>query len=479
MFCSYDHFMQKDTPIPDTAAKGVDMPHTNRPYKSSYRYRRYCHFPRISFSFSLCAYMIAFSRCRFGKETSAAQYPPVRNLEALPLMRYNNCWQLFIPLDLSRFSPGLRPKPKSMAYDAAINFRRSMMKNRQRQKDTLFSILIFCSAFAVNLLIQKLFTTQTLVPMIFVFGVFLISLKTHGYCYGITSAIVSVFAVNFAFTYPYYAFDFFVEESILSAVIMLIVAVSTSTLNIRIRDQEKLRSENEKERMRGNLLRAISHDLRTPLTSIYGSSSTLISKYDALPKEQQLKLLGEIQEDSEWLIRMVENLLSVTRIDGAKVEVVKTPTVLDELIDSVLMKFSKKHPNQKVITQIPEEFVDIPMDSLLIEQVLLNLLENAVFHAKGMTELTLSVSLVGDKAVFEVADNGCGLPDDALQKIFTGSYEKSAAPVDGTRSNMGIGLSVCAAIVKAHGSEITAENRKGGGAVFRFALERGGEDDGQ
>ena len=293
------------------------------------------------------------------------------------------------------------------------------MKNRQRQKDTLFSILIFCSAFAVNLLIQKLFTMQTLVPMIFVFGVFLISLKTHGYCYGITSAIVSVFAVNFAFTYPYYVFDFFVGESILSAVIMLAVAVFTSTLNSRIRDQEKLRTENEKkERMRGNLLRAISHDLRTPLTSIYGSSSTLISKYDALPKEQQLKLLGEIQEDSEWLIRMVENLLSVTRIDGAKVEVVKTPTVLDELIDSVLMKFSKKYPNQKVITQIPEEFVDIPMDSLLIEQVLLNLLENAVFHAKGMTELTLSVSLVGDKAVFEVADNGCGIPEDALQKDF-------------------------------------------------------------
>ena len=224
------------------------------------------------------------------------------------------------------------------------------MKNRQQQKDILFSLLIFCCAFAVNLLIQKIFTTQTLVPMIFVFGVFLISLKTHGYLYGITSAIVSVFAVNFAFTYPYYAFDFFVEESILSAVIMLVVAVSTSTLNSRIRDQEKLRAESEKERMRGNLLRAISHDLRTPLTSIYGSSSTLISKYDALPKEQQLKLLGEIQEDSEWLIRMVENLLSVTRIDGAKVEVVKTPTVLDELIDSVLMKFSKKHPNQKVIT---------------------------------------------------------------------------------------------------------------------------------
>ena len=341
------------------------------------------------------------------------------------------------------------------------------MKNRQRQRDTLFSIAVFLSAFAINLLIQKLFTTQTLVPMIFVFGVFLISLKTHGYRYGIVSAIVSVFAVNFAFTYPYYAFDFFVEESILSAVIMLIVAISTSALNIRIRDQEllrvreqeKLQAESEKERMRGNLLRAISHDLRTPLTSIYGSSSTLMTKYDALSKEQQLKLLGEIREDSDWLIRMVENLLSVTRIDDSKVEVVKTPTVLDELIDSVLMKFSKKHPNQKVVTRIPDDFVDIPMDSILIEQVLLNLLEN--------------------QAVFEVADNGCGIPEDALQKIFAGNYEKTAAPVDGTRSNMGIGLSVCAAIIKAHGSEIFAENRESGGAVFRFSLERGGDDDGQ
>ena len=351
------------------------------------------------------------------------------------------------------------------------------MKHQQRKEDILFSVCVFFGAFAINLLIRKLFTTQPLVPMIFVFGVFLISLKTHGYCYGIISAFLSVFAVNFAFTYPYYTLDFSVEESILSAIIMLVVAVSTSTLNIRIRDQENLRAESEKERMRGNLLRAISHDLRTPLTSIYGSASTLISKKNALSEGQQLKLLGEIQEDSEWLIRMVENLLAVTRIDGAKVKIVKTPIVLDELIDSVLMKFSKKHPNQKVITQIPADFVDIPLDSILIEQVLLNFLENAVFHAKGMTELKLSVSLAGDKAVFEVADNGCGIPEEILDKIFTGCYKKSAAPIDGTRSNMGIGISVCAAIIKAHGSEIFVENRKGGGAVFRFSLARGCDDE--
>ena len=353
------------------------------------------------------------------------------------------------------------------------------MRDNQRQKDIFYSIIIFCSVFSFNFLIQRYFAAQALGPMIFVFGVFLISLKTHGYCYGVISAIVSVFAVNFAFTSPYYVFNFVVEESILSAIIMLAVAISTSALNIRIRDQEKLRAESEKERMRGNLLRAISHDLRTPLTSIYGSCSTLISKYDALSKEQQIKLMREIQEDSEWLIRMVENLLSVTRIDGAKVAVIKTPTVLDELIDSVLMKFSKMHPEQRIITSIPDEFIDIPIDSLLIEQVLLNLLENAVFHAKGMTELTLSVSLQGDKAIFEVADNGCGISNEILNGIFTGSYERTAAPVDGTRGNMGIGLSVCAAIIKAHGGEICAENRSGGGAVFRFSLERGDDYDGQ
>ena len=225
--------------------------------------------------------------------------------------------------------------------------------------------------------------------------------------------------------------------------------------------------------------RQVSHDLRTPLTSIYGACSTVIENYDSLEKEQKLKLLGEACSDAQWLNRMVENLLSVTRFDGGQVAVQKTPTVLDELIDTVLVRFQKRYPKVPVTTYLPDSFIVIPMDSMLISQVLTNLLENAAVHAEGMTQLTLRVFTLGSRAVFEVSDNGCGIPAEALDRIFAGSYEKSAAPVDGTRSNMGIGLSVCAAIVKAHGSEITAENRKGGGAVFRFALERGGEDDGQ
>lgn len=345
--------------------------------------------------------------------------------------------------------------------------------------DLLLTAAILAMATVLCTLLRRIDDGSGYVNLIFVLAVATISRWTEGYFWGIFSAVSGVLLVNYVFTYPYWEFNFTITGYPFTFLAMLTVSMMISAMNTQIKKQERLRIETEKEAVRANLLRAMSHDIRTPLTSIVGNTAAILENEDSFSPEQKRRLLEDVNEDAQWLIRMVENLLSVTRIDGAKVKVVKTPTVLDELIDSVLMKFSKKHPNQKVITQIPDEFVDIPMDSLLIEQVLLNLLENAVFHAKGMTELTLSVSLVGDKAVFEVSDNGCGLPEDALQKIFTGSYEKSAAPVDGTRSNMGIGLSVCAAIVKAHGSDITAENRKGGGAVFRFALERGGEDDGQ
>lgn len=120
--------------------------------------------------------------------------------------------------------------------------------------------------------------------------------------------------------------------------------------------------------------------------------------------------------------------------------------------------------------EIPEEFVSIPMDTMLIEQVLMNLLENAVFHAKGMKNLELKVQTRGQWAVFRVEDDGCGISEERLPKLFTGKLD-SEAPTDTGRSNMGIGLNVCSAIIKAHGGEIWANNREKGGAVFCFKLE--------
>ena len=345
-----------------------------------------------------------------------------------------------------------------------------MDSKKQILTDGLFTAGILIAVFLVNLFLVMQFDTKTMTPMIFVLGVFLVSFRTQGYGFGIAASLVSVLAVNWAFTYPYWAFDLISPECISSAVVMLIVSTMTGALTTRLKQQEKLKAEAEKERMRGNLLRAVSHDLRTPLTSIYGSCSAIIENFESIPKEKQMLLLRDIQEDSQWLNRMVENLLSVTRVDGDRVRLSKHGVVLEELIDALLMKFHKHYPDKKIRVSIPEEFVSIPMDPVLIEQVLMNLLENAVFHAVGMQNLWLRVELEDQYAVFSVIDDGCGIPEEKMPHLFTG-LPGSGMPADSTRSNMGIGLSVCKTIIKAHGGELKAENRPEGGARFCFALE--------
>ena len=344
-----------------------------------------------------------------------------------------------------------------------------MKKNTHYIKNSLFSLLILTASFVICLLIQNVFQTEALIPAIFVLAISLISFVTEGYIFGVISALISVLMFNFAFSLPFFEFNFTIPENIISAVIMIIVTIITGTLATQIKRQEAIKAESEKERMRANLLRAVSHDLRTPLTTIYGASSTMIDNFDILSEEQKFNMLKGIREDSQWLTRMVENLLSVTRLDGGNVKILKTSVALEELIDSVLKKFRKRYPGQKVTLDIPEDFISIPMDALLIEQVLVNILDNAVEHAEGMTELKLKVAVSEQKAFFSISDNGCGIEPERLKTIFTG-YGGGSTPTD-TKINSGIGLSVCATIIKAHGGEITAQNRNDGGAVFSFALD--------
>lgn len=343
-----------------------------------------------------------------------------------------------------------------------------MKKSTEYIKNFFLSMLILAGAFILCLIIQFVFQAEAIVPAVFVLAVFLISLVTEGYIYGIISALVSVLALNFAFAQPLFRFDFTIPENLISAIIMIIVTILTGTLATKIKRQEAIKAESEKERMRANLLRAVSHDLRTPLTTIYGSSSTLLDNFALFSNKQKLAMLKGMKEDSQWLTRMVENLLSVTRLDGGNVKILKTPVVLEELVDSVLLKFRKRYPEQTVEIDIPDEFITIPMDALLIEQVLINILDNAAEHAEGMTELRLKVFTIDKKAVFEISDNGCGIEPERLSTIFSGYG--GGAPTD-TKINSGIGLSVCATIIKAHGGDICAENLKNGSALFRFTLD--------
>lgn len=346
-----------------------------------------------------------------------------------------------------------------------------MRIERKQVRSVIFTILILSTAFIINMLLEYFFQADSLIPAVFTLAVFFISLYTEGMYYGIVASLLSVLALNFAFRYPYFAFNFSMVENIVSAIIMLVITIMSCILSSRLKQQEKIKAETDKEKMRANLLRAVSHDLRTPLTTIYGSSSAIVEKYDRLTKVQILQLAEGIKEDSQWLMGMVENLLSVTRIDNDGVKIIKTSIVLEELIDAVLMRFKKRYPDQDIIVDIPDDFISIPMDAVLIEQVIVNILENAVQHGIGMTELKLKVFVVGSKAIFEISDNGCGIEKDKISKIFSGYFENKEAPADYHKRSMSIGLSVCASIIKAHEGSITAENRKEGGCCFRFALD--------
>ena len=345
------------------------------------------------------------------------------------------------------------------------------MKKKIVLRDIAFTTVILCVAFAVSLGIVWLFDTHSAIPAIFSLAVFLISRYTEIYIYGVAASLIGMLAVNFAFTFPYFKFNFIILENLVSAIVMLIISMMTSVLTTELKRQEKLRMETEKEKMRANLLRAISHDLRTPLTTIYGSSSAMVENVQTLSKEQMAELADDIREDAQWLIGMVENLLSVTKIDSGDVKLIKTPVVLEELIDSVLVRFKKRYPKQEVQIEIPDEFIDIPMDAVLITQVIVNMLENAVQHAKGMKNLILRVSTKEGYAVFEIIDDGCGIPKERMNRIFTGYFETGELPADNQKRNMGIGLSVCASVIKAHEGELTVENLEEGGCCFRFVLK--------
>ncbi len=346
-------------------------------------------------------------------------------------------------------------------------------------RDIAFTIIVLCVAFLAGLGIMQHFATHTPIPAIFTLAVFLISRYTEAYVYGVAGSLVGMLAVNFAFTFPYFKFNFVIYENLVSAIVMLSISIMTGVLTTELKRQEKMRMETEKEKMRANLLRAISHDLRTPLTTIYGSSSLMVENAKVLSKEQMAELADDIREDSQWLIGMVENLLSVTKIDSGDVKIIKTPVVLEELVDSVIVRFKKRYPKQKVQIEIPDEFINIPMDAVLMTQVLVNMLENAVQHAKGMKNLVLRVYTNGGDAVFEIIDDGCGIPKERMERIFTGYFETGDLPADNQKRNMGIGLSVCASVIKAHEGEITVENLKTGGCCFRFALKMEEETDEQ
>lgn len=233
-------------------------------------------------------------------------------------------------------------------------------------------------------------------------------------------------------------------------------------------ERSRTRLSAEREMARSTLLRAISHDLRTPLTSILGASSAILEQKE-LDVETSKKLVEDIQENAQWLIRMVENVLTVTRISKGNLQIKKAPEAAEEVVSQAVAIVRKRFPDCHIHASIPQELLIVPMDATLISQVLINLLENAVKNSPSGSLILLNLRRKGDFACFEVSDSGRGIPDYLLDSLFEAHSSHSDQSVDSMRG-MGIGLSICQTIVQAHDGTIEGYNQEKGGAKFSFSL---------
>lgn len=315
------------------------------------------------------------------------------------------------------------------------------------------------------------------VSMIYILSVLMIARYTDGYIPGIIASVISTLFVNFMFTYPYMEFNLSLRGYPITFLCMLTVSTITSATTTQLKAQaailnerEKQLMEAEKEKMRANLLRAVSHDLRTPLTSIIGTSSTYLENASALSESEKHNLLQNIYDDSNWLLNMVENLLSITRIRDGNTQVTKTPEPLEEVVSEAVIRLRKRIPGASIKVQIPDDFIMIPMDATLIEQVLINLMENAYYHGNPKMPILLNTYIENGMAWFQVIDHGPGIPPEHLTTIFDGSIYNSKST--DSRKGMGIGLSICKTIISAHNGQITAKNTDDG-ACFTFSLPLG------
>ncbi|MGF7141683.1 two-component system sensor histidine kinase KdpD [Anaerotaenia torta] len=226
----------------------------------------------------------------------------------------------------------------------------------------------------------------------------------------------------------------------------------------------------QQEQLRANLLRGISHDLRTPLTSISGNAGILIGNSNVLSEEQKNGLYTDIYDDSMWLIKLVENLLSITRIDNGTLNLNLQPELLDEVIAEALLHINRKSAEHKIETVLDDEFLMAKMDSRLIIQVLINAVDNAIKYTPAGSHIKLSAKKEGPFVRIEIADNGPGVSDAVKTKVFDMFFTANTVSIDGRRG-LGLGLTLCKAIVNAHGGTIYINDNIPQGTVIGFTLQ--------
>lgn len=224
----------------------------------------------------------------------------------------------------------------------------------------------------------------------------------------------------------------------------------------------------EREKMRSDFLQAISHDLRTPLTGILSASSTLLGSFDRFDQDTALSLISDIEQEAGWLLQMVENLLSITRVADGVSSLSLLPEAVEEVIWDAVGRIRKRYPVALISVSLPDDALIAPMDARLIVQVLMNILENAIKYGGDGDAVRLCAVAREDDILFSITDQGEGLPQDVLATLFTAGVALENRPGHG----LGIGLAICKSIIQAHGGEIWGGNEKPRGACFCFTLPK-------
>lgn len=316
------------------------------------------------------------------------------------------------------------------------------------------------------------------VAMVYLLGTVLVSLR-FGYGPSLLTAALSVVSFNYFFIPPYETFAVADPRHLVTFAVMVLVAALTSGLTQRIRhqaeearrlaeDAHRAQREVESEQLRSALLSSVSHDLRTPLAVVTGAASTLLERELTAPVRRELT--ETILEEADRLNRLVQNLLDMTRLEAGSVRVRREWHSIEEIVGTALGRVETMLAGRPVVTALPSEGALVAIDALLVEQVLVNLLENAAKYTPAESPIEIAATLRDGAVSFAIADRGAGVPAEARDRIFEKFVRASSEP-----GGAGLGLAICKGIVTAHGGTIAVEERDGGGAVFRFSLPVEGE----
>ena len=260
------------------------------------------------------------------------------------------------------------------------------------------------------------------------------------------------------------------ENSVLLSILGECALTLENSRNTKEKEAAKLQAENEK--LRANLLRSISHDLRTPLTSISGNAGMLLSDLEKLDNDTIRQMCGDIYDDSAWLTNLVENLLAVTKIEEGRMRLQKQPHLVEEIVTEALQHITRKQTEHTVTVHHENELLLARCDARLIIQVIINLVDNAIKYTPAGSHITITTKQNEQHTEISVADNGAGILDNEKEKVFQMFYSGSN-PIADCRRSLGIGLNLCKSIITAHGGEITVSDNTPTGTIFTFTIPSG------